>query len=199
MNWDAIGAMGGILGAVAVFATLVYLEIQLKQNIRSMDESRKLAITQSQQDWTAMFNQAMLAMAESIEVQRTLLDIGTGEVSSLKESDKTRLRFHMIAMAARLDMMHLQYQNGFLPEETCNFTFVNSIKAFGPLMVDLNAGLDLRRPSFVKELHRILKPITAITPNEYLKWRALQSPRLHFTRIARGKRACLTGPHLSWC
>lgn len=32
MNWEAIGAIGEILGALAVVATLVYLTVQLRQN-----------------------------------------------------------------------------------------------------------------------------------------------------------------------
>jgi len=37
MNWDAIGAVGEILGALAVFVSLVYLAIQIKQNTRQME------------------------------------------------------------------------------------------------------------------------------------------------------------------
>jgi len=36
MNWDAIGAVGEILGALAVVATLAYLAIQMKQNSASL-------------------------------------------------------------------------------------------------------------------------------------------------------------------
>ena len=32
MNWDAIGAIGEIIGALAVFLTLVYLATQIRQN-----------------------------------------------------------------------------------------------------------------------------------------------------------------------
>lgn len=32
MNWEAIGAIGEVVGAVAVVATLIYLIAQLKQN-----------------------------------------------------------------------------------------------------------------------------------------------------------------------
>ena len=32
MNWNAIGAIGEILGAIAVVATLIYLTVQLRQN-----------------------------------------------------------------------------------------------------------------------------------------------------------------------
>ena len=35
MNWDAIGAIGEIAGAIAVFLTLLYLATQLKQNSAS--------------------------------------------------------------------------------------------------------------------------------------------------------------------
>lgn len=34
MNWDAIGAIGEIVGAIAVVATLVYLARQIQQNTR---------------------------------------------------------------------------------------------------------------------------------------------------------------------
>jgi len=32
MNWDAIGAIGQMLGSIAVFITLVYLALQVRQN-----------------------------------------------------------------------------------------------------------------------------------------------------------------------
>ena len=32
MNWDAIGAVGEVLGALAVVLTLAYLAIQIRQN-----------------------------------------------------------------------------------------------------------------------------------------------------------------------
>lgn len=36
MNWEAIGAIGEIIGASAVIATLVYLAIQIRQNTRAV-------------------------------------------------------------------------------------------------------------------------------------------------------------------
>jgi hypothetical protein len=154
MSWEAIGAIGEVVGAVAVLITLIYLAQQIRQNTRSMDESRRLAITQAQQDWTAMFNQAMIAVAESPHSPLMLEHIE--DLSSLDEDARVRLRYRVTAMAARLDMMYLQYQNGFLPQETYDTTFVNSVRAFGPLMLALNASLDMRRASFVAELRRIV-------------------------------------------
>ncbi len=39
MNWEAIGAIGEILGAIAVVATLAYLAVQVRQNSRATDVS----------------------------------------------------------------------------------------------------------------------------------------------------------------
>jgi hypothetical protein len=43
VNWDAVGAIGEVLGAIAVFATLVYLAIQIRQNNKLLAENTKMA------------------------------------------------------------------------------------------------------------------------------------------------------------
>jgi putative salt-induced outer membrane protein YdiY len=39
MNWDAIGAIAEVLGALAVFLTLVYLALQIRQNTKAVRSS----------------------------------------------------------------------------------------------------------------------------------------------------------------
>ena len=39
MNWDAVGAVGEIVGALAVFITLVYLARQIQQNTRAVNSA----------------------------------------------------------------------------------------------------------------------------------------------------------------
>jgi len=39
MNWEAIGAIGEIVGAVAVVVTIGYLAVQIRQNTRSVRDS----------------------------------------------------------------------------------------------------------------------------------------------------------------
>jgi hypothetical protein len=39
MNWEAIGALGEIVGAMAVFLTLIYLAAQIRQNTRAVRAS----------------------------------------------------------------------------------------------------------------------------------------------------------------
>lgn len=42
MNWEAIGAVGEILGALAVVVTLVYLSVQIRQNSRMIQRDAHL-------------------------------------------------------------------------------------------------------------------------------------------------------------
>ena len=42
MNWEAIGAVGEIVGAIAVIATLAYLAIQVRQNTNSVQGAAEL-------------------------------------------------------------------------------------------------------------------------------------------------------------
>jgi hypothetical protein len=56
MNWNAIGAIGQILGALAVFVTIAYLAVQVRDTEREMGR----AIVQSR---TEGFNQSNLLLA----------------------------------------------------------------------------------------------------------------------------------------
>lgn len=53
MNWEAVGAIGEILGAAAVVATLAYLSIQIRQNTKVARSATRQAIAQSAQSLTS--------------------------------------------------------------------------------------------------------------------------------------------------
>ena len=45
MNWEAIGAIAELTGALAVFLTLVYLAVQIRQNTKALQGTTLNAIT----------------------------------------------------------------------------------------------------------------------------------------------------------
>ena len=47
MNWEAIGAVGEVLGAVAVVLTLIYLSLQIRQNTKAMKGATRLFLSPS--------------------------------------------------------------------------------------------------------------------------------------------------------
>lgn len=51
MNWDAVGAIGEIVGAVAVIATLIYLTIQIREGTRATRAAAVTDATGAVQAW----------------------------------------------------------------------------------------------------------------------------------------------------
>ena len=45
VNWDAVGAIGEVAGAVAVVGTLFYLSRQISQNSKALDTANERAST----------------------------------------------------------------------------------------------------------------------------------------------------------
>ena len=66
MNWDAIGAIGEIVGAIGVIATLAYLAIQIRQNTKSLE-------IQSFENGVSEANSIRLKIAENNETVRIAL------------------------------------------------------------------------------------------------------------------------------
>jgi hypothetical protein len=80
MNWDAIGAIGELLGALAVCASLIYLALQIKQNTLSLRASAKHDATSRQLEYfdTLLDNSAL----------RTVYRKGLRDFSSLEPDDR---------------------------------------------------------------------------------------------------------------
>jgi len=78
MNWEAIGALGQVLGAVAVIATLLYIAREVRQNGRSLSIS-------AMRDTTAQWNH----WSEIIATSTDLAEI----VSKENKSSDTLLRY----------------------------------------------------------------------------------------------------------
>ena len=52
MNWDALGALSELVGAVAVIVTLAYLAIQIRDNNKMMRASAKQDMAAQTQNMT---------------------------------------------------------------------------------------------------------------------------------------------------
>lgn len=51
MNWDAVGAVAELLGALGVIASLLYVGVQVRQNTRSIRASTYDALVRSSAEW----------------------------------------------------------------------------------------------------------------------------------------------------
>ncbi len=104
MHWDAIAAVGEILGAMAVLATLVYLAVQVRHNAATA----AAAIYESA---LSGFNDLNLTVASDAELA-SILSRGMAEPDSLDATEAVRFAFVMRSGANQfLKMLHL-YKKG---------------------------------------------------------------------------------------
>ena len=84
MNWDALGAIGEVIGPLALFLTLGYLAVQIRQNTKA---ARASALDSS----VNAVNAVRVAMFENVEVT-ALYRKGLENPDELDDNEKTRFR-----------------------------------------------------------------------------------------------------------
>ena len=110
MNWDAIGAAGEVLGALAVFFTLFYLALQVRQsNHSARAESRQALIdTFSQLNWAVRGDDELLR----------LIGKGFTNWSELSNLEKTKFDMYLQPYLANLHKGIGLHRDGVLDRET---------------------------------------------------------------------------------
>ena len=83
MNWDAIGAVGEILGALGVLASLIYLATQIRDNTRSLQAASLQSILNAPREWF------FLPHAQNPEIS-DLFARGLNGIDNLNESEHRR-------------------------------------------------------------------------------------------------------------
>ena len=85
MNWDAVGAIGEVVGAAAVVATLIYLSVQIRANTKvSRVESRRTSTRQSSDYATIIANSTETA---------SIFRRGLEDMNSLDPDERIRFIF----------------------------------------------------------------------------------------------------------
>lgn len=112
MNWEAIGAIGEILGAGAVVITLIYLTAQLKQN------SQQIRINSSQ---TAMSDYSgriidVLSNPESLVLFRN----GLRGMTSLSMDEQARFHAIMLGFHTSFTQNRTLFEEGVITEALFN-------------------------------------------------------------------------------
>ncbi len=156
-----LGALGEFLGSIAVLATLVYLAMQIRQNTRTMDESKKLALAQTYQMRSDALQMMLVHAADSEHIGPIITKLTTAgypdvtsSLDQLSTEELGRFRQWQIAQQTHWDNMFFQYQQGFIDEEYYRDSFRVRVGRLAPIWNALNiAGA---RCTFVAEIESIL-------------------------------------------
>ena len=160
MTLQDFGAMGEVVGALAVVVTLIYLAKQIGQNTHAMEEARKLALAQTYQIRSDALQEMLIHAADSAHIGPIIIKLTElgypADVAVLdKLSDMERGRFRMwhIAQQTHWDNMHYQFQQGYLDPEYYEDAFKERVVRLAPTWKAL--GLTSGRRSFFAEIERL--------------------------------------------
>ena len=161
MTLMELGALGEFVGAIAVVVTLGYLAVQIRQNTRAMQESRRLALAQTYQMRADALQEMLVRASESTHIApiiTKLTSLGYPEdirsLDQLTPIERGRFRLWQIAQESHWDNMFYQYQQGFLDEEYYRNSFRVRVWRLAPIWDAL--GVTASRRSFAEELRRVL-------------------------------------------
>ncbi len=158
MSIIELGALGEFLGSIGVIATLIYLAIQIRQNTHSLDEGRKLAMTQAYQSRVDRRNGLADTVIGSDGVSDAVLQVGfdANPDDFAQLTPTQQLRYQNFASKAMLflDSQHYSYHHGFLDDESYETNFLEGVRLWGPTWKHLDVRIP--RTSFREEVERIL-------------------------------------------
>jgi len=108
MNWEAIGAIGEVLGAIGVIASLLYLAIQVRASTRA-------AVVEAKLESTRLLHKFIDYLIETPELNDIFLR-GIEDLECLSEEEY--YRFSNMALKAFwfFSAAHFQYRMGTLDE-----------------------------------------------------------------------------------
>lgn len=109
MNWDAIGAIGEIAGALGVIVTLIYLAIQLRQSTKA---SHVTAVQNSMEN-SARFSELISTHSE---LGRTFY-LGLSNPEELNADEMRRFVSTLNVFMRRESVAYYLYKAGTMPKE----------------------------------------------------------------------------------
>ena len=108
MNWDAIGAIGEILGALVVVITLGYLAVQIRQNTAQQKREETVSIQRGQNEVVSQMRDPMMVRSYAMTAEK-------GRAAS--PEDRSRAIIWVIQYLNHFQVVHDLYRSGALDEE----------------------------------------------------------------------------------
>jgi hypothetical protein len=115
MNWEAIGAIGEVVGAAGVVATLLYLAVQVRLSRRATDANTQVnraASAALSQDANAGLNQLLASNSSLSKLLSHAME--QGSFDGLSPDEVLRLRMFMRAGVQIMEATYFRYEEGLL-------------------------------------------------------------------------------------
>ncbi len=149
MNWDAISAIGEIAAAFAVFASLMYLAVQIKHSNNAMKAKAFQERSNTLQDLRMRVAESeTLSRIQSLVIENNGqgIEVVPHAVDSLTATEFNQYRNFLTAHAYRMQNLIRQYELGFLEQKFHDSCIISTITMFRPswLAFEVSQGYDLQ-------------------------------------------------------
>lgn len=119
IDWQAIGAMGEIIGAIAAVLTIGYLAVQVRENSASLERSNEIANANSISQIAALLNHSQSLLASDGEMADIYVRALANE--ALTAAEAVRFSAYVSTMMRTIDNLwhqqKLQLGFEFVPQE----------------------------------------------------------------------------------
>ena len=109
MNWDAVGAVAEVVGAMGVLVTLWYLALQIRHNSASVDAATEDGVTSG-------FNDVNNVIAADAELAR-IFTVGLDDPAALSDEEAVRFSFLFSSYVNQYNRLLVLYRKGTFPVE----------------------------------------------------------------------------------
>ena len=148
MDWEALGAIAELFGAIAVFCTLIYLTIQVRQNANAIEQQTRVATAQMMQsrgDTLTNFFSLGINDDKALAI--------FAEIFQKADLESTREWIVVNTARAMWENLFYQYKEGYLPESYYNQGVATGIRLAGPKFLELGIPM---QDDFREEVLRLL-------------------------------------------
>lgn len=151
MNWNAIGAVAEIVGAIAVVVTLIYLAVQVRQATQATQAA-------SFQTASALEQEFLLVVGQDPATARTWATYMFGDLTTLPEDERMQAVFLMGSMLRRLENVYHQHKLDTISDDAWfsrrgMFAAVAQSRAFAHFMTGPARGFVGQE--FIDFMHRL--------------------------------------------
>ncbi len=116
MNWEAVGAIGEVGGAIGVVATLGYLAAQIRQNSANLNHNSQAVLGATELENARLAAEWNSEVARDPEVASLIIRAARREEMTVEE--QLRYRFAMASLFYRFEGLYLQKERGLLSAES---------------------------------------------------------------------------------
>ena len=120
MNWEAVGAIAELLGAIGVILSLAYLAINIRQNTRQLSLNARSMEAASADAWMQYGTAFRANLIQDPDVARLYREGMSGE-PPLSDDDQVRFHFLMLDAFTTFQTAVTRRRAGLMDDETWHF------------------------------------------------------------------------------